>query len=214
MNEAFYSISDASQKLNVEAHVLRYWEDELDLKVPRNELGHRAYTDDLIAKIQRIKDLRQKGCSLKEVRFALDNDIVAADCAGLADAEAAAGLIHPEPAFEPLAASSEAALLGSPEDKLLRFQEIMVDIFTEAMNRGSDQLSRNISEQVSDQVVKEMDYLMQLQAEKQESHFRKLDETLRAYQKGQKSRAEAAATQAPVIPLRPKKHFPFFGKRT
>lgn len=197
MNEACYSISEASQKLNVEAHVLRYWEDELNLKVPRNELGHRFYTESLITTIQRIRDLRQKGCSLKEVRFALDNDAVALPASsGLAEAEAAAGLIEP----------------GA--DKLARFQEIMVDIFAEALNRNSSQLGKDISEQVSDQVVKEVDYLMQLQAEKQETHFRKLDETLRSYQKSQKSRAEAAATQTPVIPMRPKKGFPFFKKRT
>ena len=195
MNEACYSISEASQQLNVEAHVLRYWEDELNLKVPRNELGHRFYTESLIATIQRIRDLRQKGCSLKEVRDALERDAIAdADITCLAEAEAAAGLAEPT------------------EDKLARFQEIMVDIFAEAMQRNSSSLSRNISDQVSDQVVKEVDYLMQLQAEKQETHFRKLDETLRAYQKSQKSRAEAAATQAPVVPLRPKKGFPFFKK--
>lgn len=36
-----YLISDASRQVQVEAHVLRYWEDELGLPIPRNELGHR-----------------------------------------------------------------------------------------------------------------------------------------------------------------------------
>lgn len=39
-----YLISDASRQVQVEAHVLRYWEDELGLPIPRNELGHRYYT--------------------------------------------------------------------------------------------------------------------------------------------------------------------------
>lgn len=30
-----YSISDAAKKLNIEAHVLRYWEEELGLDIPR-----------------------------------------------------------------------------------------------------------------------------------------------------------------------------------
>ena len=38
-----YSISDAAKKLNIEAHVLRYWEEELGLDIPRNDLGHRYY---------------------------------------------------------------------------------------------------------------------------------------------------------------------------
>ena len=39
--EKGYMISDASKMLEVENHVLRYWEEELDLPIPRNELGHR-----------------------------------------------------------------------------------------------------------------------------------------------------------------------------
>ena len=31
-----YLISDASRQVQVEAHVLRYWEDELGLPIPRN----------------------------------------------------------------------------------------------------------------------------------------------------------------------------------
>ena len=32
-------ISDAARELDVEAHVLRYWEEELELPIPRNEMG-------------------------------------------------------------------------------------------------------------------------------------------------------------------------------
>ncbi len=45
MDEVHYLISDASRKVDVEAHVLRYWEEELELGIPRNEMGHRYYTD-------------------------------------------------------------------------------------------------------------------------------------------------------------------------
>ena len=40
-----YLISDAARKVNVEAHVLRYWEEELELPINRNEMGHRFYTE-------------------------------------------------------------------------------------------------------------------------------------------------------------------------
>ncbi|MCI8513697.1 MAG: MerR family transcriptional regulator [Lachnospiraceae bacterium] len=197
MSETCYSISEASQKLDVEAHVLRYWEEELNLKVPRNELGHRYYTEDLISTIQRIRDLRKLGCSLKEVRDSLKNDEMAdAGVTSLAEAEAAAGIAE------------------GPPDKLAQFQEIMVGIFTEAMNRSSGRLTKDISDQVSDQVVKEVDYLMQLQSEKQEDHFRHLDETLRAYQKSQKGRAEAAITQVPTTSAAARKKFHILKKHS
>lgn len=38
MEEKRYIISDASKMLNVESHVLRYWEEELAINIPRNEM--------------------------------------------------------------------------------------------------------------------------------------------------------------------------------
>ena len=40
MGEIRYLISDASKKVDVETHVLRYWEEELGISIPRNEMGH------------------------------------------------------------------------------------------------------------------------------------------------------------------------------
>lgn len=37
MEEMRYTISDAAKMVKVESHVLRYWEDELSLDIPRNE---------------------------------------------------------------------------------------------------------------------------------------------------------------------------------
>ena len=48
MEKVRYMISDAAGLVNVEAHVLRYWEEELELDIPRNELGHRYYTKENI----------------------------------------------------------------------------------------------------------------------------------------------------------------------
>ena len=65
MEKVRYMISDAANIVNVESHVLRYWEDELELNVPRNELGHRYYTKENIQEFQRIKELKEQGYQLK-----------------------------------------------------------------------------------------------------------------------------------------------------
>ena len=44
MAEARYLISDAAKKVDVESHVLRYWEEELELNIPRNDC--LLYTSD------------------------------------------------------------------------------------------------------------------------------------------------------------------------
>lgn len=74
MEKVRYIISDAAQMIDVESHVLRYWEEELDLKVPRNELGHRYYTKENIEQFQKIKDLKEKGYQLKAIKMLLQED--------------------------------------------------------------------------------------------------------------------------------------------
>ena len=66
--EKIYMISDAAKNVKVEAHVLRYWEEELKLPVRRNEMGHRFYTEEDIKLFQRIKDLKDQGLQLKAIR--------------------------------------------------------------------------------------------------------------------------------------------------
>ena len=61
MEKVRYTISDAAQMMDVESHALRYWEEELDLSVPRNEQGHRYYTKENIEQFQKIKDLKETG---------------------------------------------------------------------------------------------------------------------------------------------------------
>ncbi len=72
MNEIHYLISDASKKVDVEAHVLRYWEEELKLDIPRNEMGHRYYTELHIRLFRQVKALKERGYQLKAIKSALD----------------------------------------------------------------------------------------------------------------------------------------------
>ena len=72
MDEVHYLISDASKKVDVEAHVLRYWEEELELDIPRNEMGHRYYTDLHIRLFKQVKNLKEKGYQLKAIKHALN----------------------------------------------------------------------------------------------------------------------------------------------
>lgn len=72
MND-YLLISDAAKEVQVESHVLRYWEEELGLPIKRNELGHRFYTREDVELFRRIKDLKERGLQLKAVKMMLQN---------------------------------------------------------------------------------------------------------------------------------------------
>ena len=68
MEEKHYMISDAAKMVDVESHVLRYWEEELKIDIPRNEMGHRYYTDTYIHLFKEIKNLKEQGFLLKAIK--------------------------------------------------------------------------------------------------------------------------------------------------
>ena len=74
MEEITYTISQAAKIVGVESYVLRFWEEELLLEIGRNKKGYRAYTNENIAMLQKIKELR-KTHQLRDIRhMLLDKD--------------------------------------------------------------------------------------------------------------------------------------------
>ena len=53
--EKCYTVAETVKMTGVKSYVLRYWEDELDLHIGRNELGHRYYTGEDIQLFLNIK---------------------------------------------------------------------------------------------------------------------------------------------------------------
>lgn len=68
MGEVRFMISEAAKQVHVESHVLRYWEEELDLKIGRTEMGHRYYTADDIQLFRCIKKLKNEGMLLRDLK--------------------------------------------------------------------------------------------------------------------------------------------------
>ena len=63
-----YTVAQAVQITGVKPYVLRYWEEELDLRISRNELGHRYYTGYDIQLFMNIQELKKRGLQLKAIK--------------------------------------------------------------------------------------------------------------------------------------------------
>ena len=72
--------------------------------------------------------------------------------------------------------------------KMEQFQNLMRNIIADAIEQNTDKISKKVSEEVRNGVVKELDYQFRMQEEQQEAHFRKIDELLRSKQKKTKKR--------------------------
>ncbi len=67
-----YSISEVSKITGYEPHVLRYYENNFNLDIPRTETNRRYYTSKEIEKIIYIKELQEKGLTNKQIKLILE----------------------------------------------------------------------------------------------------------------------------------------------
>lgn len=193
--EKIYLISDASKKVEVESHVLRYWEDELKLPVKRNELGHRYYTEEDITEFKEIKKLKEQGFQLKAIRMILRNGKLTR----LPDAEGLTGedmqrieqgtfFSTGEKSDIKTVSASRIDVLSAREtdEKVKRLEYLMKRLIAEAVQESNERFY----EELSEKLTKELDYQFRMQeereevrdrklAERDEEHYKKMDELLR-----------------------------------
>lgn len=215
MDKTHYSISEACKSAGVESHVLRYWEDELHLEIPRNGKNHRYYTELHIRLFQKIKELKEKGYQLKAIEQVLEQMIAGDESCDPDEVleQTAVNILKEGSAGDVMEGETKLRMVPKKEntntvanvnqDKMEQFQQLMNQIIRgaigQAIRENNEALSEEISRQVNDKMVQELEYMMRVNDEREEERFKALDETLRAYQKENKGKAEAAATKLPFF---------------
>lgn len=179
MEQKIYMISDAAKQVEVESHVLRYWEDELQLPIKRNKLGHRYYTAEDVNRLKRIKDMKEQGFQLKAIRRALERE------------EEPDMMLHGTQAQELSVQMKELRTQESHQelskaDKSYRLQILLKNMMIEAIREGNE----NFAEEIKESVLKELDYQFRIQEEREdarekerlireEEHYKQIDSMLR-----------------------------------
>lgn len=188
---AVFMISDAAKKVEVEAHVLRYWEEELELPIKRNELGHRYYTEEDVRRFQEIKELKERGLQLKAIRMVLkdgkfnvlpeqgdrreEKGTGGAVAQESADSVEEISPITPARARQPLAEDlcrmprtyqqTEVAVQSeNQEEKAQRLQWLLKQLFRETLQENNEYLCREMKESI----LKELDYQFRMQEERED----------------------------------------------
>ena len=222
MGEVRFMISEAAKQVDVESHVLRYWEEELGLTIGRTEMGHRYYTKDDIQLFRCIKKLKDEGMLLRDLKPLIPElkatrlrlrtpEGESGDAGGAQNASSASAAVQAGPAsmdtsvslqtaasMQTAAADPETAEVVIPLEKLDQIRALFADVFREVLNENNTVLKKDISSTVTTDVMHEMDYLLQAKDRQQEEHFRKLDTLIRQQQANRKESAKAN----PIMRLR------------
>lgn len=201
MDEVRYMISEAAKRVDVESHVLRYWQRELALPISRNEMDQRYYKESDIELLRKIKLMKKQGFGLKAIKMFIANQ-------NMPDSLDANTEIHSHELFkveneedkdiemlqeDKLTEKGEETSLTTegkgkelkpqPGTKMDQFKSIMNNIILDALKENNGTLTDGINTHVTENVVREMSYLMRVKEEKEEERFKKFDATLREYQR-------------------------------
>ena len=198
MGEKRYMISDASKMLNVESHVLRYWEEELNITIPRNEMGHRYYTDFHINLLRNVRDLKKQGYGLRAIKMMIADPKEKNDETQIRVPEITVESMQP---------------VESKDTKMEQFQEIMTRIVSNALKESTSEFKKDLSEDVSQNVLKGVNYIMRVKEEKEEERFKKLDEALRSKQKISKKEMRKKLKAEKLLLKKEKKKTPIGAKK-
>lgn len=167
--ERVYLISEAAKKVGVETHVLRYWEEELDFNVKRNEMGHRYYTIEDVERLQEVKRLKEQGLQLKAIKNGM-----------IGNKELNSQMIMVNRGeFTPVSEESREA-------KSYRLQQLLQNMIMEAVRSNN----KEVAEDIKNTILKEMDYQFRnlnerederdtKMIDRQEEYYTRLDELLR-----------------------------------
>ena len=160
-----YIISDAAKLLDVEAHVLRNWEDELSLNIPRNEIGHRIYTDDNILELQMIKKLKYQGFSLKHIKLLIPyfnklSNMSSGDIAQLQNM---------------LSKNSSNITHDTYSDKHIQFKNILYDTLTSFFNDYLNYISQELIYRTTDEINKQLSFHLSSQQAYIQEHYTNLE---------------------------------------
>ena len=180
MGQEMLLISEAAKQVQVETHVLRYWEEELHLPIKRNDMGHRYYTMEDVEQFKEIKVLKEQGLQLKAIRTILQKEGQENMTSDKSKEDTAIDYLIGKKQKYIVSLSGEE----SREEKASRLQYLLQHMMVEAVKNANKELCTEIKESI----LKELDYQFRAREEKEEEHwkreeehFRKVDEMLRQH---------------------------------
>ena len=192
--EKRYSISDAARQVGVEAHVLRYWEEELGFEIPRNSQGHRYYRETDINLLKRIKDLKEQGFQLRAIKMLMPDmrkieNMSSQELYSLREELNQRAQMEEEQKVSrskmarvmpmPTSRTADSGLQGpSHHAKLEQFEALLRNMIRDTLQEQQEASEQRISEAVSERMIKEMDYLMREKEDMQEGFQEKQIELL------------------------------------
>lgn len=140
--EKRFSISEAAEITGYKPHVIRFYEREFNLNIPRNKSNHRYFTYKEIEILKYIKQLQEKGLTNNQIKLILNSPEV---------------IVEEDNQTKEIAVSQSAT--SSPGHMEIQLQEYFARLRDE-IKTDIQQLSENVKELSQEIRAKDKDVLL------------------------------------------------------
>ncbi|MCD7805861.1 MAG: MerR family transcriptional regulator [Lachnospiraceae bacterium] len=174
--EGYYSVKEMTQKLGIEAHMLRYWEKELELDIPRDGHGRRIYGEEEANLLERVSAYKKDGKPLRMIKGLIQLPGQEEE----KEEERKILIYRPgkaenDNAQEVTGGNGANIKTGTKEavdetGRTQRMQQLLGEMVAEALRESSSEMITEMKESI----LKELDYQFRLQGERQEELQEKL----------------------------------------
>ena len=192
-----YLIKEAAKMVDVEPHVLRYCEEELDMRIKRNDMGHRYYDEQDIRILKKIKELKDRGIQLKAIHELvqkmydiLENGVPIETASKEVETDFTSELVNTVTQITEEPGENQERIV---DFKLVQFQSMMTKIVGNSITENIKPISQAVTAEATEQIAKQMDVIMKEQDERAEERYQRLDTVIREMQQ---TRREIAAAEA------------------
>lgn len=227
MDDRKVMISEAAKLVDVESHVLRYWEDELHIPVKRTAQGHRYYTKEDLQLFHCIKRLKDETVSIKELKQIVPELLKMQElhhgtfsAAGTSNATTSSGTTDSPKEDDNKDVANDNGTVRLPfsthdskhqvlttashteviEDlPLKQARELIGAVLNEVVTDNNKVLTQELRQTLTADIMQEMDFLVQAKERREEEHFRKLDQLIRQQQS---IRRETVGHASPLLRLK------------
>lgn len=149
--ETRYTVRQTVEMTGVKSYVLRYWEEELELQIHRNELGHRYYTGYDIQLFLNIKELKKRGLQLRAIKNLIPQ--ITASMTGFGESTTTlleSGIVETTESDEKKESSGKldeesvetVQETNKTNDKILEFQAILERLITQELKSQNEDEER------------------------------------------------------------------------
>ena len=183
--------------VDVEPHVLRYWEEELDMRIKRNDMGLRYYEEQDIRILKKIKELKDRGIQLKAIHELvqkmydiLENGVPVETASKEVETDFTSELVNTVTQITEEPGEDQERIV---DFKLVQFQSMMTKIVGNSIKENIKPISQAVTAEATEQIAKQMDVIMKEQDERAEERYQRLDTVIREMQQ---TRREIAAAEA------------------